>query len=291
MPTNLRVAVPCGNILGESPTWSVREQSLYWVDIRGRSLHCFVHASRSHRRWPLTALCPAVILASHGLLIATEHSLLKFDTQSGRAGHFLDVEPPIPGNRLNEAKADRKGRLWIGSMRDFGAAVSGSLYRITHELQVSRVLGDLCVPNSLCWSPDNRTMYFADSADGGLRAYEYDVERASLGEVRVVLPAEALPGRPDGCTVDAQGCLWNARYGAGSVARIAPDGSVITVVDLPISRPTSCALGGADLRTLYITTAAQGLSDDECRSQPFAGHLFAAEVEVPGIPDADVRLD
>jgi sugar lactone lactonase YvrE len=285
-----RVLVPCANILGESPTWSTKEQALYWVDIRAHSLHRFQPATSSHKEWSFAELCPAVILAKNGVVIAAGQSLLWFDPQRGSATHLIDVEPLRAGNRLNEARADRKGRLWVGSMRDFGAAICGSLYKVTDTLTVERVLQSICIPNSLAWSPDNRTMYFADSADGVLRAYDYDHEQGSLGDARVLVPAEVLPGRPDGCAVDSEGCLWNARYGAGCVARIAPNGTILSTIDLPVSQPTSCALGGADLRTLYITTAAQRLSEAERLHQPYAGHLLAMEVDVSGLPEAEFGL-
>lgn len=284
------VIVPCRNLLGESPTWSHREQALYWVDIRGRVLHRFEPASRSHRHWIMPELCSAVVLAKDGLIVAWERSLRYFDVQLGETNYLADIEPLDLANRLNEAKADRQGRLWVGSMRDFGAAVSGALYCLTTPPLAKRVFSDICIPNSLSWSPDNRTMYFADTADGALRAYDYDWETGTPMNVRILVPNGELPGRPDGCTVDAEGFLWNARYGAGCVVRIAPNGRAVSSIKLPVAQPTSCTLGGPDFRKLFITTAAQQLNAAERMKQPFAGHLFAVDVDVPGMPDGEFAL-
>lgn len=279
------VVLACGNLLGETATWSAREQALYWVDIRAPALHRLDPATSDHRQWTMPDLCCAVVPSDDGVIVALRRDLAHFDPASEVLTTLCEIEPESFGNRLNEAKCDRAGRLWIGSMRDFGAATTGSLYRVTPDLCRSRVLTDITVPNSLSWSPHGRTMYFADTPTGVLRAYDYDPETGGLGAVRSLLPPDALPGRPDGCTVDAEGHVWNARYGAGCVARISPTGRVSALVQLGATQPASCALGGQDLRTLYITTAKQRLDPEQLRAQPDAGHLFAIDVDVPGIPD------
>ncbi len=281
------IAVPCANILGETATWSEREQALYWVDIRAPALHRLTPGSGQHQSWPMPELCGAVVPAASGVLLAFRHNLMHFDVVAGCLTPLIEVEPAALDNRLNEAKCDRSGRLWLGSMRDFGTAVTGSLYRIGRDLHPERVLSGVAVPNSLGWSPDGRTMYFSDTPKLVLRAYEYEPDTGTLGAMCPLVEADRLPGRPDGCTVDAEGHVWNARYGAGCVARIAPDGRLTAMVHLPVSQPTSCALGGAGLRTLFITTARQRLDPAQLKSQPHAGHLFAVEVNVPGLPDTE----
>lgn len=281
------VAVACGDTLGESATWSAREAALYWVDIRGPTLHRFDPLAGEHRHWSLPELCGGVVPMATGVLLALRHDLVHFNTATGWITPLCTVEPAALGNRLNEAKCDRRGRLWVGSMRDFAAAITGSLYAVDATLTPRRVIGGITVPNSLGWSPDGGTMYFADSREGVVRAYDYDESCGSLGERRSLVGADVLPGVPDGCTVDAEGHVWSTRVGAGRVVRIAPDGTVSASVELPATQPTSCAVGGPGLRTLYVTTARQGLDADELRRQPYAGHLFAIHVDVPGLPDAE----
>jgi len=152
------------------------------------------------------------------------------------------------------------------------------------------VLTGLRVPNALCWSPDDGTMYFADTRDGRLRAYAWNRERGTIGAMRVLVDDGVLPGAPDGAIVDAEGCVWNARYGGGAVARLTPDGVVDRVVPLPVPNVTSCALGGADLCTLYVTTARQRMTAGELAAMPTAGAVFALRVPTPGLPEPRCTL-
>lgn len=282
------VAVGCSNVLGESPTWSTREQALYWVDIRTPSLHRYSPSSGHCDAWRMPDLCSAVVMGLDGVFVASRTSLMRFDEASGTARDLFTVEPSSLNNRLNEARVDRKGRLWIGSMRDFGTAVTGSLYSVDpFPLHIRRVLKDIRIPNSLGWSPDGRTMYFADSRTGAIRAYAFDSEAGTIGPMRVLIEDGAVPGKPDGCAVDSQGFVWSARYGGGCIARISPAGQVDAIVEFPTSQPTSCVFGGADFCTLYVTTARQRLTDAQLKEEPAAGHLFAIPVDVPGLPEIE----
>lgn len=274
------------HILGESPVWCAREQLLYWVDIRAPALHALDPQTGTSRRWPLPDLCGAVVLTrGASVLLAMRTGLFRFDAPTGTLSLVVQPEPESLGNRLNETKCDRRGRIWCGTMRDYGTATTGSLYRIAPDLRCERVLSDITVPNAACWSPDDGTMYFADTRDGRVRAYAFDAHDGTLGAMRVLLEKDALPGRPDGATVDSAGCVWNARYEGGCVARITPDGRVDRVVSVPATRVTSCALGGADLRTLYITTARQMLTPQQLAEQPYAGAVFALRVPTSGLPE------
>lgn len=280
------VVLACSNILGESATWSVREQALYWVDIRQPALHRLHPATNTHDQWPMPDLCGAVILAEDGVVVALRNRLARFDPQLNVLTPLLEIESAALDNRLNEAKCDRSGRMWIGSMRDFAAAVTGSLYVVDPDMTVRRVLEGIHVPNSLGWSPDNRSMYFADSGQGTIQRYTFDLSNGSIREPSILVGCEDS-GRPDGCTVDEKGFMWSTRYGAGRVVCLSPDGGIVASVELDASQPTSCALGGRDLRTLYITTAKQKLSPVQIASQSGAGHLYAVAVNTPGLPDTE----
>jgi sugar lactone lactonase YvrE len=277
--------------LGESPVWCLREHALYWVDVRGPSLHRYDPVARRHTQWPMPELIGAVVVASSGgLLLALQSGVVRFDPSTGGTEPIVAPESPSFGNRHNDTKADRKGRLWTTTMRDFGAATTGALYRVDRARNVTRMIGDLRVPNALAWSPDDRVMYLADTSDARLRAYDFDGDAGSLANMRILVDEGVLPGAPDGATVDAQGCVWSARYRGGCVARITPDGKVDRVVELPITQVTSCAFGDADLRTLYCTTARQRLTDAEIAGQPSAGALFAVRLDVGGLPEPECRL-
>jgi len=259
--------------LGESPMWCMRRQTLYWVDVRGPTLFSLVGS-----KWQLPEIVGGVALADDGsLVLAMKSGLARF--RDGKLDPYVELEPRDLDNRLNDIKCDRRGRLWVGTMRDFGAAATGSLYRVDRAV-VDRVLGGVTIPNGPCWSPDGRTFYFADTADGRIRAYDCDDD---LRNERTFVDANALPGRPDGATVDAEGFLWSARYGGAGVARIDPAGRVERFLRLPVSQVSSVMFGGPDLRTLYVTTSRQRLSDEALAREPLAGALFAVDAGVQGL--------
>ena len=279
------------DILGESPVWCAREQALFWVDIRAPAVCRLDAGSGAVRRFRLPDLCGGVALSEdERLVLALRTGLFVFDRATARATALLQPEPEALGNRLNESRCDRRGRLWVGTMRDYGAATTGSLYRVASDLRWDAVLRDITVPNAFCWSPDDRTMYFADTPDGRLRAYAFDADDGRLGAMRVLVEAGVLPGRPDGAAVDADGCVWSARYEGACVARVTPDGRVDRVVRLPATRVTACTFGGPDLRTLYVTTARQKLTAEQLAAQPLAGAVFALRVDVPGLPEPRFAL-
>jgi sugar lactone lactonase YvrE len=170
-------------------------------------------------------------------------------------------------------------------MWDYGRRSTGSLYRLDADLRFERVLGGLTIPNAVCFSPQGDRVYVADTVVGSIDVLEIDCE---TGRVRSRLPfvkAGAVPGKPDGATVDEHGFVWNARFGAGLIARFAPDGTLDSTIKLPVSQPTSCAFGGEDLGTLFITTATQNLSSTARLAQPLAGLVLATRPGIRGVPE------
>src|SRR5262249_39828949 len=159
-----------------------------------------------------------------------------------------------PDNRTNDGKCDRRGRFWVGTMHNtVGGLPAGSLYRVDGDHSVHRMASAITIPNSLAWSPDDRTMYFADSSQRSIRSYAFDSETGDIADQRVFAQLSDGTGVPDGSTVDEAGFLWTAIYGGGRLHRYAPDGRLDRTVDLPMGQPTSCAFGGADFGTLYVT--------------------------------------
>jgi sugar lactone lactonase YvrE len=278
------------DILGESAIWCGIDNVLYWVDIRAPALRRLEPQTGQVTSWAMNDLCAAIMLTTdRRLLLAMRLGVFAFNPADKTLKPFVAPEPESLNNRLNDSKCDRSGRLWTGTMRDFGLAQTGSLYRIGVDASCTRMLGDITVPNALSWSPDNRSMYFADTPDKQIRAYEFDAGEGQLGAMKIIETGN-LPGRPDGATVDSEGCIWSARYQGSCVARITPQGKVDRIVQLPASQVTSCTLGGLDLRTLYITTARQKLSPADLDSQPLAGGLFAVRVDVGGLPEPRFTL-
>jgi sugar lactone lactonase YvrE len=273
------------DIVGESPVWCSETQRLWWIDIRAPALRRLDPSTGTLETFAMPDLCGAVMLTQdHRVLVSLRTGVFVFDPRTSALAPLIAPEPPSLDNRLNESKCDRQGRLWVSTMRDFGLATTGALYRIDARLACTRMLDGITVPNAIAWSPDDRTMYFADTRDGRLRAYDFDAASGTLGAMRV-LNGQGIPGRPDGAAVDADGGIWSARYGGGLVARILADGRIDRVIALPASQVTSCAFGDAGLRTLFITTARQKLTPDELAAQPQAGGLFAVDAGVTGLPE------
>jgi sugar lactone lactonase YvrE len=283
-PSDIILAADCGDVLGESPSWLAHEQCLYWVDLRAPALHRLDPATGAVKTWPMPDLIGAVVGRRRGgVVVAIRHGLFGFDPETAELTPLASVEPGPPENRLNDAKCDPAGRIFCGSMWDFGLKTTGGLYRIDMAGAVTQLRSAVTVANAIAFAPDGRTLYFTDTRQGAIEQADYDPTAGEIGPWRLFAAADAAPGRPDGATVDADGYLWNARYQGGCLARFAPDGRLDRLIDLPVSQPTSCAFGGPDLRTLYVTTARQKLSAEALAAEPLAGALLALDVGVAGL--------
>lgn len=283
-PPDIIVAADSGDVLGESPSWLAQEQCLYWVDLRAPALHRLDPATGVVKTWPMPDLIGAVMGRRRGgVVVAIRHGLFGFDPQTQELTPLALVEPGPPENRLNDAKCDPAGRILCGSMWDFGLRTTGGLYSVDAAGAVTQLRAGVTVANAIAFAPDGRTLYFTDTRQGVVEQADYDPATGEIGPWRRFAAADAAPGRPDGATVDADGYLWNARYQGGCLARFAPDGRLDRLIELPVSQPTSCAFGGPDLRTLYVTTARQKLSAEVLAAEPLAGALLALDVGVAGL--------
>ena len=270
--------------LGECPLWCDREQVLWWVDSRGPSLKRWDPASDQVRVLELPAAVGSVAFRESGGMLAALQSGIHFlDTVSGALLVAAQPEAHLPENRFNDGRCDRAGRFWAGTMSDARREPTGSLYRLSADLECTRMRGDIIVPNSITWSPDNRTMYFADTYRNCIWAFDFDLMSGDLSNERVF---SADGGHPDGSCIDADGGLWNADYGGWRVVRYSPAGKIDRVIDMPVANPTCCCFGGARLDTLYITSATQRLTAEDLAKQPLAGGVFAVRPGVSGLAEA-----
>jgi L-arabinonolactonase len=274
-------------LTGESPLWSVREGALYWLDTRVPRIYRLHLASGKRDAWDPPSKVNAVGLRRGGLVAAMKDGIWYLDTSTGAFEHIVDPEANDPTSRMNDAKTDRGGRFWFGSMEDDGKTPTGVLYRLDADRTVTAIDRGLSIPNGIAWSPDDRLLYVGDSRAGIIYAYDFDRTSGTARNRRPFVQIPAAEGMPDGATVDSRGYLWSARVGAWAIVRYAPDGTVDRTIDLPVKRPTSVMFGGDDLRTLYITTATRSLSPDELAAQPHAGAVLAVRVDVPGLPEPD----
>ena len=275
--------------LGECPIWSPADERLYWVDIDGLAIHRYDPRSGLDAWRPAPGRPAALALTPTPgrLLVAIEGRLAFFDWSAAEWHDWIDLEPEGTGNRLNDGRCDPVGRFWIGSMFAPASAgrSSGLLHRVERDGSTTTVRTGIGVSNGLAFAPDGRTMYFADTARDTVWAYDYDPDTGTASEERVFLDFANLPGRPDGATVDEDGCYWIACVFGSTVLRVTPDGSIDRRILLPVTKPTMPAFGGADRSTLFVTTIGGGGSHRVDPGEPDAGGLFAIETSTRGLPE------
>jgi sugar lactone lactonase YvrE len=272
------------DILGEGPVWCPRAQALWWVDIQAPAVRRWQAATGAVRSWTMPEPVGSLALRGGGLLVALKRGLAFLDTDTGALTPAAPPHGEDADMRFNDGRCDRQGRFWAGTMGEANPTPRGHLYRLDPATGVAAVLHGIAIPNGLCWSPDGRTMYFADSPTRTILAFAYDPATGALGERRVFARV-APPGIPDGAIVDAEGYMWSAEYGGGRITRYAPDGRVDRRLALPVSQPTCCAFGGPDLSTLFVTCARAGLSAATLAAEPLAGAVLAYEPGVRGLPE------
>ena len=289
MQSEFQVAVQGADILGEVPLWCARSRKLWWVDVRRPAIQSFEPATGKHSAHRLAAemaIGSIALRETGGLLLATNSGFYTYDPEKAEAPKLLlNAEEQLPQHRMNDGKVDRRGRFWVGSMKDGVREPVGNLYRLDADHSCHFQFGGIHVPNSIAWSPDSRTMYFADTHLQLIWAYDFDLDDGVMSKQRIFKDWSGTQAKPDGSTVDADGCLWNAMVGVGQVVRLTPAGKVDRVIQLPISHATCPAFGGPQLDTLYVTSHSQRLSPQEAAEQPYAGALFAINPGVKGLPE------
>lgn len=281
------------SLLGESPLWHPVEQVLYWCDIPGRSLHRWDPESGRHQQWSFgTEVACCAPLDQGGLLLALRDGLWRFNPADGTRT-CVSVAPYNGAiERYNDGKADPQGRFWVGTIYEPRDAARAALYRWDGGL-LERAAGDITVSNGLAWSPDTRTLYWADTPAHVIYACDFDTDGGALSNRRVFArfsprdpdqPIKAYGGQPDGAAVDVEGCYWVAMFEGARILRFAPGGELLQTIHLPVRCPTMPSFGGPDLRTLYITTAREKRPAPELAEMPLSGCVLHLRVDVPGLP-------
>jgi sugar lactone lactonase YvrE len=288
MISNPICVTPAGDWCGEGAVWHAGEQSLYWTDINRFLIHRYDSVEKTVKTWffdrPVTAMnltdrddTLAVVLGS-GVILWKPAS-------DERRDHSFQL-PGWPQVRCNDARPDPRGSLWIGSMRNNVnpdgspgkvGGTDGVLVRVDPDGKVTTWKRDIGISNTMGWSPDGTRFYSADTPRNEMYVYDYNAADGSISNERPFFTGFER-GRPDGSVVDSEGYLWNCRYGGHSIVRVAPDGSIDRVIEMPASNITTCTFGGPQLTTLYVTTAGLGIPPGE----RFGGGLFAIETDIRG---------
>ncbi len=284
--TPFRCVLDTKSKLSESPTWSVDEQALWFVDINAPSLHRFDPATGAHAVMPMPSSIGCMGLrAQGGVVVALRDGIWLADAHGRLERKVADAPYDPAHHRFNDGRVDRQGRFWVGSMNERRDAASAALYRLDADHSFHRVLDGITVSNGLAWSPDGRTMYHADTPTLTVRAYDFDPASGMPSNPRTFARWERETDRPDGAAVDGAGHYWIAHFRGGKVVEIDPVGRTVREMPFPAMCPTMCAFGGPDLRTLYVTSARQDRPADELERFPRSGGVFAMRVDVPGLPE------
>jgi sugar lactone lactonase YvrE len=275
--------------LAEGPVWDDRRRVFWWVDIPGGRIHRFDPIAASDSAIEIGSTVGCVALTESGdLVVAAAGRLLELDPETGNRHEQVPFEPGTQPQRCNDGKCDPQGRFWVGRMAIDKSPGAGSLVRVDGSA-VSVVVRGLTVPNGLDWSIDGSRMYFVDSPSRTISVFEWNAHRGVTGPAIVFWRTADVPELPpsavaDGLTVDSEDCLWVAIWGGGCVVRLAPDGTFLGRVEVPVSRVSSCSFGGDDLTELLITTAREDATVEELAAQPTAGGLYRARPGVRGRP-------
>ena len=275
--------------LGEGVLWDAVREHVWFVDIKGRSIHRCAADGTDRRSWDAPGQVGFIVPAASGaMLCALEDGLYRFSEASGEFIRLASVEADLPGNRFNDGHVGADGALWFSSMDDAERQASGALYRFDGR-QVARMDDGYIITNGPAISPDGRTLYHTDTLAKRIYAFDLGTDGALSNKRPFVELADG--GYPDGMAVDAAGHLWVATFGGWRIDRFDAAGAKVGEVRFPCANVTKLAFGGADLCTVYATTARKGLSDYELAAQPLAGGLFTFRVGTPGLPQHLLRLE
>jgi sugar lactone lactonase YvrE len=285
-PANIRCVLRADAKVGESPIWSESESCLYWVDIQGKKIHRFFPKEETNDTFEMPEIVTSLALhKSGGLILTLEKDIATYDPRTGKIERLAHIEGDQPENRFNDGKCDPQGRFWVGTM---GAknwkSDSGSLYRFGTDHSVTCMQTSVKCSNGSGWSPDGRTFYYTESFRYQIFAYDFTPESGEIRNRRIFASFPENPEIfPDGLTVDSEGFVWSNLVGIGQIHRFDPKGKCERIIQLPVPRATSCTFGGADLKTLYVTSATETMSAAQLREAPLSGSLFAMDFEVKGI--------
>lgn len=271
--------------LGEGPLWDHRSQCFYWVDcLAGRLYVAYDFDEVKAHTLPAGIGCVA-LCASGGLVALMGDAFWHIDPDTGycepiSSSLFL----PTAGYRVNDGKCDRQGRFWAGTVAGDFDQPDAHLYCLDASGNVNVMLSDISISNGIGWSPDNRYMYYCDSGPGRahIQRFAFDADTGDISSPTLFYQHENADATPDGLTVDSAGNIWTAIWNGGEVVQLSPEGDVLQRIVMPVKRPTSCMLGGPDLKTLFVTSCSKDVGESGRLPSPNGG-VFAYRVDTPGL--------
>lgn len=284
-------------LVGESAIWHEVESALYWVDIEGLTVNRLHAASGKFSSWKMGSNPSALAIDDNNfLVVATRERLLRLNTTDGAETPIADAPYDTSKVRFNDGRVDPAGRFWIGTMYEPRDQPAAEMYVLARDNLRCAWRGGMTNSNGLAWSLDGRTMFHADTTTHRIDCYDFDVATGEHSNRRTILTfptdktAPDYGGRPDGATIDSEGMYWVAMFEGGRVLRISPSGEILREIKLPVRCPTSVCFGGPDLRTLYITSASQGRSNEEIAQYPHTGKVLSVRLDVAGREEPEYSI-
>jgi sugar lactone lactonase YvrE len=266
--------------LGEGPAWEAKTQTLYWVDILEKRIYT---GSKLFLQLDDFVGCLAP-RKDGGLVIAQRFGFWTFEPDTNKLITLASPKGEPSNNRFNDGKCDPRGRFVAGTMDHSEQEASGSLYSLSTEGRVKRLLKEIRISNGLAWSPDHKTFYFIDTPTRDLKAFDYDIETGQIADPRIVVHFPDSFGWPDGMTSDTDGNLWIAMWGGARVTKWNPKGTLLDQYGVAALNVTSCVFGGPEMSELFITTARVGMDAAALMKYPQAGGVFRLQTDVTGMP-------
>jgi sugar lactone lactonase YvrE len=294
--SSIQCVARTADVCGEGAVWHAAHNAIYWTDINRSLLHRYSLHLRHVDTWQFNQPVIALTLTTDPdrLLVVLGGEILLWSPADDRREEPLFRLPDWPLIRCNEARVDPEGVLWFGTMQNNVSpdgstqpvtAHIGSLLSLRSDGAIRHWQDGIGIPNTIVWSPAGNTMLMGDTLRNEIWRFEYERENQDISN-RVVFIADWERGLPDGSAMDADGFLWNCRYGGGCIVRFDPNGRVAQVIETPVPNPTTCAFGGEDQQTLYFTSAGEGIQP----AGPEDGGLFSMQTDVQGLPCAPFRL-
>ena len=239
--------------VGEGPVWDVTEQALYYIDILERKVFRWHPATGEHRAWDVPDMIGSMALRERGgAIVALVNGVHVLDFTSGEVEPLALMEPPDPAIQLADGKVDRAGRFVFGTSHRQAKEPVGGLYSLDLDGKITQLDREVILGNGPCFSPDNRTLYHADSMTQTVYCYDYDIETGGVSNRRPFFDTTAYGPIPDGATIDAAGDMWLAICEGGVVVRLSPAGEVKQAIEMPTKLPASCMFFGPDLDRLFV---------------------------------------
>lgn len=268
--------------LGEGAFWNHQTQELWWIDIEGMRLHIFDPQTKANKTIQLDQRIGTVVPNNEGhAIIALQDGIYQLDLKDQSQKLLAPIEADLKENRMNDGKCDPAGRLWAGTMNVKGEAKKGALYCIETDGAHRKMLDSISISNGIVWSADHQRMYYIDTPDRNVKGYDYDKATGNITNESIIIRIPKGMGYPDGMTIDAEGMLWIAMWDGNCVTRWNPkSGQLLQKIEVPAHNVSSCAFGGPNLDTLYITSARVDMKPEELEALPLAGGLFSV---VPGV--------